>query len=101
MLDESRLSAVLSLVRAVSAAEIGGFGARDGKVEICQKINHDGEVNRSHSLHRKRREGTAAAGGNMQGAAGGGNGGGSGGGAFTPTLHHHVHTKALGAHSPK
>eukprot|EP01104_Vermistella_antarctica_P008884 TRINITY_DN2264_c0_g2_i1.p1 TRINITY_DN2264_c0_g2~~TRINITY_DN2264_c0_g2_i1.p1 ORF type:complete len:437 (+),score=88.88 TRINITY_DN2264_c0_g2_i1:36-1313(+) len=31
-------------------AEIGGFGSVAGKVEIVQKINHDGEVNRARYM---------------------------------------------------
>jgi WD40 repeat protein len=30
--------------------DVGGFGAAEGRIEICQKINHEGEVNRLASF---------------------------------------------------
>lgn len=36
-----------------STSEIGGFGGVGGKIEVCIRINHDGEVNRARYMPQK------------------------------------------------
>lgn len=38
-------------------SEHGGYGAASGKIEVVQKINHEGEVNRSAESQKVNHEG--------------------------------------------